>query len=845
MIERTERRLCCLSLKVGQLIGLSVILNSMGSCDGVCADLRGGHEATAKLTRLPCVFDFDCLDGAKVDPKTGALSLFGHRRDPGKLIRIAYDDYLATALVHKTPMVSVSDGGSGVEARATIRAKCREELGLGLSAPFDRDTRLTKGAAWILQQAGVPTLAGFSHWDTLSATFRATGQDDKAELLNRMQACATVEGEESQTAFLELYKTLGISRVYGELQTRIKLGKISPEEAADFFNPIYLRAVERELGGNGERYATLYETDRRTGKPSAEVMKTLVHREMEVDMTSLFIRTRNDLLRGAPVISAPPWLAAEALEHEGARTKFFDVPPSSWMARTMYQADVLLKSLAWGNRIRRLVPGFQTYDEFMEATGQAENNPRIRRIAIECGAFEISESTDGTLMKFLAAPMKIVISRIEYADGVQTDLDDDLTEARNAYAAMLTDQYDELSRHFPTLQKLQECAKVIALARWLDSRGIRASTPSGARLFWTAPASIPYTIAIRLKPDRAQPILVDFVGGVVLNPEQAWRISRHPQLGTPEPDVLRTIPSQARDSSRQWEMYLRGRLSEASDTEERVGLEVDLAQVLSDRGDQQGAMKAMDRALKIAPENDVLWLLTAMLHDWNGDTEGAVLALNEYVGRVPDNLPAQRVLERLEQSPKREANPNLPRGTDVPLEPFVWTNSIRDSFYSTDERAPELPDLHIQPFVTHSLPPPPAIPDFVSVNPEVHILQLKREALIAEYLKTSPERASEIRNEIRTNDREILRVAKDYAVPSPPPVPDFVALNPEIHALQVRREALVADYKKAPPETAMKISIQIHESDKNTAKVVKTYSVSVEEDEPPASALRDKEKMEE
>src|SRR5205807_1726575 len=88
------------------------------------------------------------------------------------------------------------------------------------------------------------------------------------------------------------------------------------------------------------------------------------------------------------------------------------------------------------------------------------------------------------------------------------------------------------------------------------------------------------------------------------------------------------------------ESDLRRRLSAASNINEKVTLEVALVQELHNRGDTASAMKEMDKAVKLDPDRDILWLMASLAHKQGGDLQGAKLALEEYVRRAPDNAPA-------------------------------------------------------------------------------------------------------------------------------------------------------------------------------------------------------------
>jgi hypothetical protein len=176
---------------------------------------------------------------------------------------------------------------------------------------------------------------------------------------------------------------------------------------------------------------------------------------------------------------------------------------------------------------------------------------------------------------------------------------------------------------------------------------------------------------------------------------------------------------------------------------------VGLAQELSNRGDGVAAMREMDKTLKLDPNRDILWLLAAVVHERGGDLEGSKLALEEYVKRVPQNLPAQSILERMKTAgSKSQAQPGRPGGT---MHPFEWSVPTGRTVYANDERAPELTEIHFPTSKFTSLPHPRPIPDYLVTLPEIHSLQVERQALVESYQNAPPEKTLEIRKQLQKN----------------------------------------------------------------------------------------------
>lgn len=729
------------------------------------------------------LIDFDCLDGVVVDRQSGAVSLFGHRRDKKPLLRIPYFDYLATALECKTPGMNLEPAPEAYPFVDQIVDRCTQVVKDAVKEPFDNQMRLTKASAWLLLQGGVAVRSNLTHWQTLAAMLRATGKEDSADLMELMQECASAQPERSAAAYLELYKALGISVAFQDIEHRVNAGKLTAEQASDAFNPLYLRAIAQELGLDANRYVPAYHEGRLEGKSPKDTMTWLQHFHMESDVQSCFKKIRNKVLVDAQVMAAPPWIAQELLAPNAPQVlpKFYDLPRSSWAARTMYQADVLMKQFAYGAQIRKSVPKFHTYEEFMINTAGHEyrvhmgsrGNEEWVRMQILPGVFKLSESPDVDGIRFQDAPMKFVVHRVSHdAKGQLTDMQDSMENVRNAYAAELSAQYNELAQTFPTLWKLRECAKMIAVARWLESHGIRPELPSGERLTWTPPASIPFTISVNFSLDEARLQRgVSVFGGVTLAPQASWEFSKEP-VAVPVDARKVELPNMSGAAK------IRNSLSKASDVNEKVTLQVALAQELSNGGDAASAMREMDKALKLDPGRDVLWLLAAVTRGRNGELQAAQQALQEYVKRDPGNAAAKRLLDNMQKDLSRSENaPRVPISGDpskivgigAVIAPFKWNAPSAKSVYANDERAPELVDVPMRPFKFASQRPAPMIPDYLALQPELKALQVRRNALVQEYQGAPAEKSVEIRKEIEKADRETLKVIKSYEVSSDNP----------------------------------------------------------------------------
>jgi hypothetical protein len=447
--------------------------------------------------------------------------------------------------------------------------------------------------------------------------------------------------------------TAGIADAYEDFNQRVRLGKITYDQAMDQFNPQCLRAIAHNaLGLESDRYVGRYLSYRQNGMSPTQTMDRLNGQEILADTQVLFQSTFKKMFKDSPMIGVPFWIGRfKESNPPMLRLDAYNVPRQSWLCRTMVNADFFLKGVIPGPSVAdpnlvALVPGYRTLREFAAATGRLtrleSSDLSWTRTEIKPGAFDIAADPDGKTIWFRTSPMKFVVAKQELNSEKQlTDVDDRM---HREYAAEVSKLYDVFANKFPTLYTLREAAKVVALAGWLNERGVHVSLPSQARLSWTPPDTITSEVIAEVDIIDGKIYYGAAVdGGVSLTFDRS-AVSREP-VHVPSNERQADLPlAESADSN---ESGLRRRLSESSDIGTKVTLEVALAQELSNRGNGTAAMREMDRAVKLDPNRDILWLLAAVAHERAGDLQGSKVALAEYVRRVPQNTPAQKILAQM------------------------------------------------------------------------------------------------------------------------------------------------------------------------------------------------------
>jgi tetratricopeptide (TPR) repeat protein len=481
-----------------------------------------------------------------------------------------------------------------------------------------------------------------------------------------------------------------------------------------------------------------------------------------MDAVALLVRTIKEILQTKRELQMPDWLEETAFASgtPSLHPTFINLTSTSWLARTIMLSDVALKSIvAIGpvaeKQLKAIVPGYISEGEFLRAHGYLDDpGGPWGRAYIAPGAFEISEAPGGDALMFSKTPMAIHLVKMSVdAAGVARDVPN---AALTLYSGTLSAAYDQFAIQFPTLYKLREAAKIVAIARWLQKRRIAVSLPQGEALTWTPPRSIPTIMRPYLKVgDGGISPVAYVVGGVDLAPDQNWKITNAP-AAAPGGDTDAAVPAASAASATQAD--LERRIAGASDPVVKSGLQLDLAGALLDRGDRQGAAIAIDSAIRSNPQNSMLLILSAQAHFDAGDAAGAAQIMSKYLKADPDNAPAQRMLAHFQQQPAQPApNPTSKSGT---ITPFEWAGPVSRAYYSSDEHAPELTDIPIAwPKRPAQVPPPPAVLDAIQLTPEVADFNQKRADLIRQYHEAPPSETPAIVAKIAAGDAAFAKKA--------------------------------------------------------------------------------------
>jgi hypothetical protein len=168
---------------------------------------------------------------------------------------------------------------------------------------------------------------------------------------------------------------------------------------------------------------------------------------------------------------------------------------NSAVLRAFFDADYTLKYLTTSNLTNIDIPGHVSSQEFLaqqeRAGGRAPNMGSLR-FWIQPGEVRLDVLENGAGVRFSDAKVKIggEVMAVRGADG---NGEKALARGLVSYADSLTSRYEQYARAYPSLHAMRETAKVIALARWAKSKGVRLKltaegdtkpVPERAEGFW-------------------------------------------------------------------------------------------------------------------------------------------------------------------------------------------------------------------------------------------------------------------------------------------------------------------------------------------------------------------------
>jgi hypothetical protein len=420
---------------------------------------------------------FNVLESVVFDPQSDSLEMLG-RRDPDGPEPIPYRQALAEALSFPGPQFSLDSDFSRF-TRAHIGDRSLPELLFAGDAltPFARVT---------LKILDVPPPAPPTRAQYTAALLRQAGFGLAADLREAVQEEAGRLSGATLTRWIEI---LRLVPDFEQFRSATRGDASSDPEAADAFYLRLLRGLAGSLEGSGPDVASLYRQARNAGIAPDEALRRGLGAYLD-GYDALLVRAVRILLerRGQPaVIYSSEELRVAFGSAPVSRPKFMKLDAATQLGRLLFEGDYALKSVPFDSRLGE-IPGYRTFPSWADAYIDRSDlgTSRETRYWITVDSVEIRESTDGLVATVGPVRMRVESRTKGVDEPWSAERVDPVTQA---YADLLTEQFDGIAARVPELQRLREAAKAIAVANWLRGKGRRPDLGAEPAA-WRAPAEV-------------------------------------------------------------------------------------------------------------------------------------------------------------------------------------------------------------------------------------------------------------------------------------------------------------------------------------------------------------------
>jgi hypothetical protein len=564
---------------------------------------RTPHTTPASVRRR--LEEFNVLKYAFVDPRTGAVSLLGEYDPRFETGPIPYMDMLADALRNPYPAFSLDyDSAAAASAPRVLDADMARvardpafgmawmkrlvdpviyaEAGLGPEESQLLAERLRQGfgiapeehaayAAWV--RAGKKGFASPAQFYQarlfMSKLLAGVGVPEPVGkgLMSILRALAEPSGETG----LDIFVQLGNSEEYQEIRRKRTANEIDSDTAGALLVAAYAGPIMRGLGFPDAEVGSLVDRLRAGRVPQETVLEKINTRWDEMTKKALIGKLIHGFRFSGAYLSR-----MYSFEPVLSGVNLFGNPPDSPLMRAFFEADYVLKYIT-SAAPSALSSAAMTFHQFLaDGAGREGGSGRLPRTGLNRywigpGRVEMESLGGAGGVRFASASLKILAEPIRNEGGDAAG-DRSFKNALAQYAELLTSRYDEYATAFPSLHKMREAEKVIALARWLKARNAPVAL-AGPR-----PASRPvpdkvegfWGLTYLVNPTGDTDTIVFWMqGGVSFDRKEgeAW-VSVQPDAAA-ERDVLRQLAASTALAERASAAALGGDLEAARDLAEK------------------------------------------------------------------------------------------------------------------------------------------------------------------------------------------------------------------------------------------------------------------------------------
>jgi hypothetical protein len=423
---------------------------------------------------------FNVLEAISIDA-SGALELFGEQAPQGPESGIPFRQVLAEALRNTDAPQFSLDSDFSQFTREKLAGKRMEELfhsAPGVLSPFGRAA---------LEALEIP-LPASGKQDFTALLLLQAGFSLPADLHQVMAPGETMPSAATRGQWVRLLGLTDHLRAYLDSMEQNPSDK---DGASDRFYAEFLQGLSHSMAPHPPRLLVAYRQARDKGSAPDQALGAALRRFLEA-YNHLTVRAVDILLERHHL--AAVILDADALERALgvtplSRPRFVNLEPGSQLARILLEGDYALKSLPLNHSLTE-VEGYRTFPQWARSTIGADELGKVQTnrlwISLDGAQVEIRESPDGKIASFGEVRMKVDSRTKGAGESWNAERRDDRTQA---YADLLSENFDALAQRVPELHQLREAAKMVALAKWIRSKGLKPVLPEPA-LDWQAPEEV-------------------------------------------------------------------------------------------------------------------------------------------------------------------------------------------------------------------------------------------------------------------------------------------------------------------------------------------------------------------
>jgi hypothetical protein len=357
--------------------------------------------------------------------------------------------------------------------------------------------------------------AHFTRHDFIEAVFRRAGEGSRASVIHWIGMIdRQVESGAEETSDMPmnmLFTETGTMKLARKLYKKVEAGEMTQAEKTKQVGQAFFLGIDRIFGFPDSPTQGVYDhIHRQSGFAAAWEAG---NKELEKQLESVFGKALDKLWAQPEGIRIPPELVYEAFGvRPEATPKYIDLDRESLLARTMFRADYLTKSLMETPALARKLPKYQTLFAYERTHPKERRGSGRLHVWVSIGDVDVAQSKDGRTLRTRSATMQFNIRKKDKSGK-------SVPGKVSGYEDLLTSLYDDFSREFPVLHELRECAKLVVAVQWIREKAPFLKLPRKGLEKWRGPDKVTGFFYVVLYPPESGTNFATrflFTGGVDL-----------------------------------------------------------------------------------------------------------------------------------------------------------------------------------------------------------------------------------------------------------------------------------------------------------------------------------------